>query len=252
MSQATTIETRPIMIRKIARRVKKTLLRLKTRSTRFNLTKMKVTQRDLFRLCAENATDELTLVIHSEDVDYKPHFPNSYTVTKRRDVPADKHVDLHYLELREIPSESYNVVLCTGLLEHLPDPQLMINEVHRILKPGGRLIMSASSVFSFHEAPDNFFHFTPDGFRVLFKEWAEFKSLKGSSKPFQTIGILLQRANLQCDIFPPVRLLVELLMHTIPLLDMFVLRQYNTLQYRDERSLTDTMMPSNLQAVVVK
>lgn len=240
------------MIRNVVRDVKKTLIHWKARSTRFNLTRQKVTQRDLRRLCAENATDELTLVIHSEDVDYKPYFPNSYTVTKRRDVPADKHVDLHYLELNEIPSEAYNVVLCTGLLEHLPDPQLMIDECYRILKPGGRLIMSASAVFSFHESPDNFFHFAPGGFRVLFKEWTEFTSLKGSCQPFQTIGVLLQRANLQCDIFPPVRLLVEFLMHTIPLLDFFVLRQYNTLQYRDERSLTDTMMPSNLQAVVVK
>jgi SAM-dependent methyltransferase len=147
----------------------------------------KLTRRNLERLCRENATSERTLVVHSEDVDHRQDFPNAFTVTKRADVPADMHTGLYYEELSEIPAESYAVILCTGLLEHIPDPQRIVDELHRILTPGGKLIISASAVFSYHEGPDDFFHFTPYSFQLLFRRWSRFKMLRGASQPFETI-----------------------------------------------------------------
>jgi SAM-dependent methyltransferase len=228
------------------------LTKYKQKLLHYNLTKRKLSTKNLARLCRENATSELTLVVHSEDVDYEKYFPNAFTVTKRKKIPADMHVDLYYRDLSKIPAEEYNIILCTGLLEHIPAPQRLIDELYRILKPGGRLIISASAVFSFHECPDDFFHFTPYGFRLLFKHWSEIKMLRGASQPFETIAILMQRINLQCDIFPPIRLLVELLFYTIPLLDYFIINQYDTRQFRNEASKTDSMLPSNIQAVVIK
>ncbi|WP_163848981.1 class I SAM-dependent methyltransferase [Pseudooceanicola aestuarii] len=219
---------------------------------RFTCIKGKLSTRNLDRLCRDYATTEPTLVIHSEDVDYAPHFPNAHTVTKRRDVAADLHVDPHYIGLEAIPDASYPLVLCTGLLEHVPDPARLIGQMQRILAPGGRLVISASAVFSFHESPDNFFHFTPHGFRHLFRDWSRMEMLRGSSQPFETIGILLQRILLQCEVFPPLRPLIELLARTIRILDIFVYRQFDTVQFSDARSMTDTMLPSNIQACVVK
>lgn len=226
--------------------------RIRRRLYNFSFSDKKLSTRNLDRLCRDYATDEPTLVIHSEDVDYKPFFPNGYAVTKRTDMPADMHMDLYYRDLSKIPSESYNVVLCTGLLEHIPDPERIIADMHRILKPGGRLIVSASAVFSFHECPDNFFHFTPFGFKLLFKDWTRIEMLRGASQPFETIGILIQRILLQCEIFPLARPFIELLAHTIRFLDFFVVKQYNTRQFRNEESETDSMLPSNMQAVVIK
>jgi SAM-dependent methyltransferase len=226
--------------------------RVSRRLLRFTVSGRKLSTRNLERLCREHGTAELTLVVHSEDVDHHADFPNAYTVTKRPDVPADLHVDKYYRDLAQIPSEGYGVILCTGLLEHLPDPQRLIDEFHRILKPGGHVIISASAVFSFHECPDNFFHFTPYGFRLLFKDWSGFRMLRGASQPFETIGILLQRILLQCDIVPPARPLIELLAHAMRFADRLVVRQYETRQSRTAESLTDSMMPSNVQAVVVK
>jgi SAM-dependent methyltransferase len=194
----------------------------------------------------------MTLVVHSEDVDHTNHFPNAFTVTKRADCPADMHVDVYYRQLSTIADGSYPVILCTGLLEHIPDPQRIVDEFWRILAPGGRLIISASAVFSFHECPDNFFHFTPYGFKLLFKDWDRFDMLRGACPPFETIAILLQRINLQCDIFPPIRVLNEILFHSIKWLDVFVIRQYDTRQFQTAKSLTDSMLPTNIQAVVVK
>ena len=219
---------------------------------RMRISNRKLSTRNLDRLCREFATDELTLVVHSEDVDYAPYFPNAYTVTKRKDIPADLHVDDHYLEMSKIPSESYPVVLCTGLLEHVPDPFLLIEEFRRILKPGGRLILGASAVFSFHEAPNNYFHFTPWGFRLLFRNFSRIEMLRGASQPFETIGILLQRVYLQCDIFPLMRPVVALMARMMRFFDLFVVAQYNTVSPMDRSTLTDSMLPSNMHAVAVK
>ncbi|MGI8995333.1 MAG: class I SAM-dependent methyltransferase [Pyrinomonadaceae bacterium] len=222
------------------------------RLCRCSYTRRRISRKSLVRFCREMSTDGQTLVVHSVDVDHRRFFPNSFVVSKKKDSVADLHTDPYYHGLSEIGDESFGVVLCTGLLEHIPDPERLIGEFHRILKPGGQLILSASAVFPFHGAPDNFFHFTPNGLRLLFKGWARFELLRGSSQPFETIAILLQRINMQCDVFPPVRLFVELLYHVLPWLDVFVLRQYDSLARRDERSRTDSIMPATLHAVVIK
>jgi SAM-dependent methyltransferase len=220
--------------------------------TRYSFVKNKRSTRNLERLCREFASDRRTLVVHSEDVDYKPYFPNAFAVTKRENKPADLHLDLYYTELAQIEAESYEIILCTGLLEHVPDPQRLIHDLHRILKPGGELILSASAVFSIHEGPNDFFHFTPFSLRHLFKNWSRFKMLRGSSQPFETIGILLQRILKQCRVFPLLRPLVELMFLTVPLLDRAVIAQYDTVDTMDNEHKIDSMLPSNIQAVVVK
>ncbi len=43
------------------------------------------------------------------------------------------------------PSESFDAVLCTEVLEHVPYPRETIRELGRLLKPGGKLILTAPS-----------------------------------------------------------------------------------------------------------
>ena len=222
------------------------------KASRYRFIKKKFSTKNLDRLCAENQSLKRTLVVHSEDVDYKPYFPNAFAITKRRNKPADMHVDLHYNDIKKINDESFEIILCTGLLEHIPDPQRLVDEFRRILKPEGELIISASAVFSFHEGPDNFFHFTPYGFKILFKNWSRIKMLRGSSQPFETIGILLQRILIQCDTFPLFRPIIEILALIIPFFDKGVMAQYRRAGPRNKEDYIDSMMPSNIQAVVEK
>lgn len=222
------------------------------RMTRYSFRKGKISTRNLDRLCRENATSKRTLVVHSEDVDYKPFFPNAFAVTKRPDKQADMHVDLFYRDLEKIPSESYEVILCTGLLEHVPDPQRLIDDLHRILTPSGKLIISASAVFSFHEGPNDYFHFTPFSFQHLFKGWSKLESLRGSSQPFETLAILTQRISLQCEIFPLLRPLLDAATFVLPYLDHLIIEQYSVVGSNASDKKIDSMLPSNMQAVVLK
>jgi SAM-dependent methyltransferase len=58
---------------------------------------------------------------------------------------------------------SFDTVLCTELIEHLKDPQVAVQEMARVLKPGGYLILSAPFVHELHEQPFDFFRYTALG-----------------------------------------------------------------------------------------
>lgn len=232
--------------------MRSTLQRIWSRACRFTLTRQRRSRRSLERFIAEHASDEPALVVHSADIDRSRHFPNGFTITARPHLPADVHTNPSYDALADVADASYDLVVCTALLEHVAEPQRLVAHLHRILRPGGRLIVTGSAVFPFHGAPHNYFHYTPHGFRHLFRDWSEIAVLRGSSTPYQTVGILLERINLQCDVVPPVRLVNELLMRVLPWLDVFVLRQHDTMARRDETAVTDWAMPAALHAVVIR
>ena len=59
-----------------------------------------------------------------------------------------------------------DAVLCTEVLEHVPDPDHVLGELGRVLRPGGTLILTAPFVFPIHEERD-YFRYTAQGFRAL-------------------------------------------------------------------------------------
>ena len=64
------------------------------------------------------------------------------------------------------PDASFDAVLCVEVLEHLPRPDRAIAEFARLLRPGGRLILTAPFCSLTHFAP---FHFY-SGFNRYFYE----------------------------------------------------------------------------------
>lgn len=88
--------------------------------------------------------------------------------------------------------------------------------------------------------------------KLLLKDFSSIEMLRGASQPFETIGILIQRIHMQCDMFPLVRPLIELIFHTIRVFGFFIVKQYGTMQSRDEGSEIDSMLPSNIQVAAIK
>jgi 2-polyprenyl-3-methyl-5-hydroxy-6-metoxy-1,4-benzoquinol methylase len=64
------------------------------------------------------------------------------------------------------PDASFDAVLCTEVLEHLPDPVRALDEMSRLLRPGGMMIITAPFWSMTHQAP---FHFAT-GFNRFFYE----------------------------------------------------------------------------------
>lgn len=64
------------------------------------------------------------------------------------------------------PDASFDVILCTEVFEHLPDPIAAIREFSRLLKPGGKVIITAPFCSLTHFAPYHFY----TGFNRYFYE----------------------------------------------------------------------------------
>ena len=56
------------------------------------------------------------------------------------------------LEARGFPEASFDAVTLNHVLEHVPDPQRTLTECHRILKPGGKLVISTPNTESLSHA----------------------------------------------------------------------------------------------------
>jgi len=56
-----------------------------------------------------------------------------------------------------VHNESFDVLLCTEVLEHVPEPIKVIYEFSRILKPGGKLLLTAPLGSGIHQEPYHFY-----------------------------------------------------------------------------------------------
>lgn len=61
------------------------------------------------------------------------------------------------------PDASFDLVFSTQVFEHVEDPAAYLRECHRLLTPGGKLILSTHGTFPDHGAPWDFQRWTPHG-----------------------------------------------------------------------------------------
>lgn len=62
---------------------------------------------------------------------------------------------------------SFDAVLCTQVLEHVPDPRLVLGEIAWVLRPGGALLLTVPLNSDVHMVPHDYFRFTEFALRRL-------------------------------------------------------------------------------------
>lgn len=66
---------------------------------------------------------------------------------------------------------AFDAILSTEMIEHVPDPLAVINECARLLKPGGRLILTAPLGSGIHQEPHHYYGgFTPFWFHRFLQQ----------------------------------------------------------------------------------
>lgn len=72
-------------------------------------------------------------------------------------------------DLARLPfgSNTFDAALCTQVLEHVPEPLGVLEEIRRVLKPGGQVFVSAPQSWHQHQKPHDFYRYTSFGLCYL-------------------------------------------------------------------------------------
>jgi SAM-dependent methyltransferase len=65
---------------------------------------------------------------------------------------------------------SFDAAVCTEVLEHVADPRGVLHELARVVRPGGRVVVTVPFVFHYHEDPRDYRRYTPVGLGAALDE----------------------------------------------------------------------------------
>ncbi|MDW8292643.1 MAG: class I SAM-dependent methyltransferase [Anaerolineae bacterium] len=91
-----------------------------------------------------------------------------HTLDINPEVNADYTEDVQ--RMSNVPSSKYDLALCLEVLEHVPNTKAALAEIHRILKPGGVLILSVPFLSRLHNLPHDYYRFTVNGLNFALEE----------------------------------------------------------------------------------
>ncbi len=130
----------------------------------------------IYRFVAEQARaikrQSRVLDIGAGEAPYRELFSeHTYVTLDYDDTPHSGEVDLRGAA-DAIPAEAdtFDVILCTQVLEHVPRPLQALREFHRVLGPGGLLVATVPFTWEEHERPYDFFRYTRYGIEQLLSE----------------------------------------------------------------------------------
>ncbi len=68
------------------------------------------------------------------------------------------------------PDKKFDSVLSTEVLEHVFEPDLLLKEIHRVMKDGGMFLLSVPFVWDEHEQPYDFGRYSSFGLKYLLEK----------------------------------------------------------------------------------
>jgi SAM-dependent methyltransferase len=110
---------------------------------------------------------------------YLPYFAPVAAEYVGLDVEPGPHVDVvSPAETLPFEDERFHAVLSTQTLEHVADPARVVREAHRVMKPGGVLVLSTHGTAAYHPCPTDLWRWTQEGLEKLIRDNGEWTSLR--------------------------------------------------------------------------
>lgn len=99
-------------------------------------------------------------------------FFDGYTKYYGADLPGNDLASVMITEEGKIgaPSDSFDVVISTQVLEHVRNPLAYLGEAHRVLVPGGKLVLSTHGFWMYHPDPQDYWRWTPEGLQTIVRQ----------------------------------------------------------------------------------
>lgn len=129
---------------------------------------------------------------------YKPLFSHTAYVSTDWGGTSDHHAYSSGIDFicpadnMPFADNAYDFVLCTQVLEHVRYPEKSVQEMARVLQPGGQLFLSAPQSWEEHEVPHDYHRFTRYALRAYAEDAGlEVVSIQPQGGRFITIGYFL-------------------------------------------------------------
>lgn len=130
---------------------------------------------------ASHPPDAEILEVGAGHYDHRRYFTANLTTF---DADPDQHPDIagdaHAMPMDD---ETFDAALAIAVLEHVDNPYQVVREIHRVLKPGGRVLAWIPFYQNVHGFPNDVCRFTTYGMRRLF-ELGGFEVTRVDEKPY--------------------------------------------------------------------
>ncbi len=103
---------------------------------------------------------------------YKDQIESNYCVDWENSLQQQIHID-QFINLNEqlnLPSNEYDSVLLSDVLEHIAEPSNLLKELNRVLKQNGKLIIMVPFLYRLHEEPHDFYRYTEYSLKHLLEK----------------------------------------------------------------------------------
>jgi SAM-dependent methyltransferase len=95
------------------------------------------------------------------------------------------------------PDTTFDLILCTEVMEHIKFPELYASEFARVLKKWWLLLITVPQIWNYHPYPQHFFNYTPDWLDLFLSEYFPKKEIFSDTSPFQS-GMMIAMMYTDC------------------------------------------------------
>ena len=95
---------------------------------------------------------------------------------KIMDIQKDADIVADITNMPQVKSDSIGSIICLDTFEHVTKPWLAIDEIYRIMKPDGILVLDVPFIWDYHKHEEDYYRYTPMGLEVLCEKFKKLES----------------------------------------------------------------------------